>query len=284
VFKWVFGAEGGTDVLRWLVDAVLGLPVGELDDVVLAATHRGPETHGGKEVVLDVTVRTTTGRMIDVEVQVLPMRGFTDRLAFYVARMLSGQLRSGEDYQELVLRPVVLVALTGFTMFTDAEDYHRVFHLRDQDHQVVLSPVLEVHTVELPKVPMMDDGSQLWAWSRFVAARTEEELDMVAAGNPHVAQAVQRVRHFTDDEQRRLDLEAHEKWLHDQATRLHTAHNEGRAEGHAQGLTQGRAEGGAAKGVEVARRALARGWDVSGVAEVTGLSVDEVRALARSEP
>jgi predicted transposase/invertase (TIGR01784 family) len=98
---------------------------------------------------------------------------------------------------------------------------------------------------------------------------------MAAAGNPHVAEAVTRVRYFTPDEQRRLDLEAHEKWLHDQATRLHTAHNEGRAEG--------RAEGGAAKGVEVARRALARGWDVSGVAEVTGLSVDEVQALAQSE-
>jgi predicted transposase/invertase (TIGR01784 family) len=266
VFKWVFGAEGGTDVLRWLVDAVLGLPVGELDDVVLAATHRGSETYGGREVVLDVTVKTTTGRIIDVEVQVLPMDGFTDRLAFYVARMLSGQLRSGEDYRELALRPVVLVALTGFTMFPDVEDYHRVFHLRDQDHQVVLSRVLEVHTVELPKVPLVDDGSQLWAWSRFMAARTEEELDMVAAGNPHVAQAVQRVRYFTDDEQRRLDLEAHEKWLHDQATRLRSVRAEGRAEGR----------------VEVVRRMVARGWDVAGVADATGLTVDEVRKLAGS--
>jgi predicted transposase/invertase (TIGR01784 family) len=108
-----------------------------------------------------------------------------------------------------------------------------------------------------------------------MAARSDEELDMAAVGNPHVAEAVTRVRYFTADEQRRLELEAHEKWLHDQATRLHTAH----AEGHAEGLT----EGGAAKGAEVARRLLARGWDVADVVEVTGLSVDEVRGLARSE-
>jgi predicted transposase/invertase (TIGR01784 family) len=133
---------------------------------------------------------------------------------------------------------------------------------------VVLSEVLEIHTVELPKVPVVDDGSRLWAWSRFMAARSEEELDMAAAANPRVAEAVQRVRFFTADEQRRLDLESRDKWLRDQITRENTARKEG--------LAEGRAEERAA----MVRRLLARGLALPDVAEVADLSLEEVRALS----
>jgi hypothetical protein len=82
-----------------------------------------------------------------------------------------------------------------------------------------------------------------------------------------VAEAVKRVRYFTDDETRRLELEAHEKWLHDQATR-----------------TEGHAEGEAARSVAVARRMLARGWDPADVAELTDLTVDQVKDLSGGHP
>jgi predicted transposase/invertase (TIGR01784 family) len=229
LFKWVFGSDGGVEVLGWLLDAVLELPDGELDQVVLVGTHVDAEGVGGKGVVLDVRVRTKSGRAIDVEVQVLPTVGFADRLVYYAAKMLGGQLREGQGYEEL--SPAVLVAIMGFSLFDRREAYHRVFRLRDEDNRVVLSRVLEVHTVELPNVPAVDDGSQLWAWSRFFTATSETELDMVAARNPRVDQAVRRVRYFTADEQRRFDLESREKWLHDQASREHAARAEGRAEG-----------------------------------------------------
>jgi predicted transposase/invertase (TIGR01784 family) len=284
LFRWVFGSTDGLELLGWLLDAVLVLPDGDLDQVVLAATRLDSELPGGKGVVLDLTVRTKSGRFIDVEMQVLPTAGFADRLVFYAARMLNSQLGRSQGYEEL--SPAVLVAITRYAMFPEEPGYHHAFHLRDGDNRVVLSEVLEVHTVELPKVPVVNDGSRLWAWSRFMAARTEEELDMAAAANPRVAQAVQRVRYFTADEQRRLDLESRDKWLRDQITRENTARKEGRAEGQAEGRaegrTEGRAEGIAEERLAVARRSLIEGLNVEVVARLTGLNPEEVQALRES--
>jgi predicted transposase/invertase (TIGR01784 family) len=63
-----------------------------------------------------------------------------------------------------------------------------------------------------------------------------------------------------------------------------SAKREGKAEGRIEGLAEGKAEGrveGLAEGkAEAARRMLARNMDISLVADITGLSEDEVRALA----
>jgi predicted transposase/invertase (TIGR01784 family) len=59
---------------------------------------------------------------------------------------------------------------------------------------------------------------------------------------------------------------------------------EGLAKGEARGKVEGLAEGrtvGLVEGkIETARRMLARDMDISFVADITGLSEDEVRALA----
>jgi predicted transposase/invertase (TIGR01784 family) len=70
----------------------------------------------------------------------------------------------------------------------------------------------------------------------------------------------------------------------DAISELASAKREGKAEGRVEGLAEGRTVGlaeGEAKGkAEAARRMLARHMEISFVADITGLSEDEVRALA----
>jgi predicted transposase/invertase (TIGR01784 family) len=66
----------------------------------------------------------------------------------------------------------------------------------------------------------------------------------------------------------------------DAISELASAKREGRAEGLAEGRTAGLAEGEAKGKAETARRMLARDMEISVVADITGLSEDEVRALA----
>ncbi|NMA63769.1 MAG: hypothetical protein GX964_07050, partial [Syntrophomonadaceae bacterium] len=74
-----------------------------------------------------------------------------------------------------------------------------------------------------------------------------------------------------DREARRL-YEIREKARHDEVSLLNSAREEARAEG----LTEGRVEGKYDKAVEVARAMLRRGIDVKDIADMTGLTVDEV--------
>ena len=54
---------------------------------------------------------------------------------------------------------------------------------------------------------------------------------------------------------------------------------EGREQGRAEGREQGRAEGGKERALNSARNMLARGYEVSEIAEVTELTPEEINAL-----
>ena len=54
---------------------------------------------------------------------------------------------------------------------------------------------------------------------------------------------------------------------------------EGRAEGRAEGIAEGRAEGRAEGFMEVAKKMLDKGMSAEAVADMTGLSLDEVFKL-----
>jgi flagellar biosynthesis/type III secretory pathway protein FliH len=103
-------------------------------------------------------------------------------------------------------------------------------------------------------------------------------------------------RDFWSDRRNRYMQLMEERRELDAISELASAKREGIAEGLAEGRTAGLAEGrtvglaeglaiGEAKGevkgkIETARRMLARSMEISFVADITGLSEDEVRALA----
>jgi predicted transposase/invertase (TIGR01784 family) len=70
-------------------------------------------------------------------------------------------------------------------------------------------------------------------------------------------------------------MRAYRKALRDEASRIWHARKEGRAEGEAKGRTEGEAKGRA----EVARSMLQRQMPADVIAELTGLSPDEIKKL-----
>ena|GEM_PF-4207930 len=70
---------------------------------------------------------------------------------------------------------------------------------------------------------------------------------MAAGDNPHIARAATLVRHYNADEQLRHELQAHERFLHDQASRELTARLDGFDDGHAEGHAKGRPDLGRVK-------------------------------------
>ena len=75
--------------------------------------------------------------------------------------------------------------------------------------------------------------------------------------------AHERYRRFTEDDEAREAYEARMKFLHDQATREEMAREEGEHR----------------RAKAIAARLKASGMDDSRVSELTGLTVDEVKAL-----
>jgi predicted transposase/invertase (TIGR01784 family) len=70
--------------------------------------------------------------------------------------------------------------------------------------------------------------------------------------------------------------EARELYLMDEMARREAAEAKGRAEGIAEGEVKGKLEGK----LEVVRKMLGRGLELDIISEISGLSLDEIRALA----
>ena len=101
VFKLLFGEPKRLNILKAFLQAVLDLPAEEYDRLVIVDPHLHRESPDDKLGVLDVKIHTTTGKVIDVEIQVKPHRRIWERILFYAARLITEQLKSGLPYKEI---------------------------------------------------------------------------------------------------------------------------------------------------------------------------------------
>jgi len=268
LFRWVF-----TDSTRAL-GAFLGkllpdLPGAEWTSLTVSEPRALAGHSDGKEIVMDVAVTTTTGIAVDVELQLCTHAGLRERMTFNACRLLSGQLGRGQPYHRL--RPAITIVIAGFDLVPGDRDYHHRYLLYDQAHHDTFTEVLQLHTIELTKLSQTDDGTPAWAWLQFIAATTVEELDMAASLDPDIAEAAMIVKRYNADEQARLDLISHEKFMLQQWYI--------REDGRDEGLAKGREEGEHQKAVSAARNALGLGLSVDQVVQITGLTPDEVHEL-----
>ena len=85
VFRKIFG-QLNTDALAEFLSVVLDVPSGELAELQVEDPNLYREREDGKAAELDVRVRTRSGQIIHVEVQVNPVKAFAERIAFQNSR------------------------------------------------------------------------------------------------------------------------------------------------------------------------------------------------------
>jgi predicted transposase/invertase (TIGR01784 family) len=275
VFKLLFGERKRLKILRNFLQAVLDLPAEEYSRLVIVDPHLRGEHPDDKLGVLDVKVHTTTGKVIDVEIQVKPHSRIWERILFYAARLTTEQLKSGVPYTE-IKKAVSIIIVDGDITTKDSEHYHHCFRLFDERTGYRFPDLFEINTLELPKLPRQPDGSPLYNWLRMFTARSKEEFDMVAKTSPEVAEAVGVIMELSEDECTRLLAEEREKYRRDEEARREDAYEEGEKKGRLEGEQTGEQKGR----LEVARRLLLEKDPVERVAKVAGLSLEEVKTLA----
>jgi len=271
VFKLLFGEPTRLNILRAFLQAVLDLPAEEYARLVIVDPHLHREYPEDKLGILDVKIHTTSGKIIDVEIQVEPQSHIWERVLFYAARLTTEQLKSGLPYNEI--KKIVSIIIVDWDITPqDSTHYHHRFRLFDEKTGYRFPDLFEINTLELPKLPGEPDGTPLYHWLKMFTARTEEELAMVAKTSPEIATAVGVIMELSDDERTRLLAESREKYRRDEEARLEYREEKGRQEGEQTGVRN------------VARSLLLEKYPVEKVAKVTGLTLEEVKALALELP
>ncbi len=296
-FKAVFGVEKNKDVLIDLLNVVLPAHR-RVTDLAYSTTEVPGFTMSNKSVRLDLRCTGEDGTRFIVEMQCYRQLNFFRRCVEYAAKVYdSGSERGdGHGYD---IPPVYFIGLlnTGVPKFDRSDSaiwrdrYVSEYTFREKEsHEVVDETIflifaeLDRFDKELEECVSMADK---WFYSLKHVGRMErlpEELKVKVFERLFEACEIAR---FTPEEKL--------KYEHDMITErdytdiLDTCRAEGLAEGEAKGRAEGKIEGlaeGEAKGkaeglaegkMEVARAMKAKGLGMALIAELTGLSEEEIR-------
>jgi len=261
IFKIFFADERNIEFLTDFLKSALTIPAEEYDEVLIVDPHLIREHPTDKLGIIDVKLKTVSGKTIHIEIQVAPLPQMRERIAYYDAKMITEQIGKKEQYKDI--KQVISIVITEQEFIADSPNFHHRFTMYDRVNNVELTDIVEVHTLELCKIPAEAGNNRLCYWMEFIKAEGEIELEAVAQRDPLIKKAVARLMELSSDEKTRLLYEAREKERMDMESREDSA----------------RTEGEKAKAIIIARNALRKNMSVDDVVDITGLTHAEVEGL-----
>ena len=248
VFKLLFSSPEEEDVLIALLTAVLS-PEKAITHAQVLNPDVPKEDIENKGVVMDIRVQFDDGTQVGVEMQTSRRKGASARWLYYWARNFGAQLKTGQAYTGL--NRCISVLFLNYT--EPGGKFHGRYHLLEDTTGHQFSDLLELHTLELPRLSpfdlndLQDAPDKLECWARFLTSNDPQEIAALKGLDPMIQKAEEQLEELSaDPEVRRRAEERHladMSWYIEKSAIISESHAEGRAEGIAAGIAEGRTEG-----------------------------------------
>jgi predicted transposase/invertase (TIGR01784 family) len=271
-FKKLFGSEPNKELLIDFLNQLLP-PQHQIQDLTYVRNEMLGDTALDRGAVFDIYCVSPSGERFIVEMQKAKQLYFKDRSVFYATWPIREQAQRG-DVGDFKLAAVYLVGILDFVFVEDRDDTevcHRV-QLKDQVNRVFYDKLMLIY-LEMPKF-----------------RKTEAELETTFDKWLYVLKHLPRLTGRPAKLQERVfsklleaaevgkfnreELEQYEnslKHYRDMKNVIDTAAIEGEAKGEAKGELK--------KAIDVAHKALEKNLSLTDIAELTGLSEEEIAAL-----
>ncbi len=227
VFKKLFSEN--LDLLRDFVSSMLSIPMEQVKNLILTNPEMIPEESEAKFSRLDLRI-SMDNRQIDIEIQIRKFLGYADRALFYWAKLFTADLKNGEEYCKL--KQAITINLLDYNLFENRSDIHTEVIPVIKGTQTPFSDKMSLHFFELKKVGKIDSvnlAERMAAWLKFLNVKKTEELDMFKDDNT-LNKAADVLREMSGDARIREAARLREKRLHDEASELASAREEGKIE------------------------------------------------------
>ena len=275
-FKRLFGEEANKDLLIDFLNALL-----PEKHRIKTLEFRNAEQLGiiaaDRKAVFDIYCEAENGEHFIVEMQKAKQKWFKDRALFCVSFPIRDQAPRGKvdgedwDYQ---LTPVYLVALLGFEYDKDEErrKLRRNVKLKDQDGDEFYDK-LEFIFLQMPLFTKTEAELETREdkWYYFLKNLTSFERIPSIFREPVFERAFETAEIAGMNKDEVFAYEMSLKVYRDNYAVMKTAIDEGEARGRAEGRTEEK--------FEIARNMKRKGFDTALIAEITGLSPEEVEQI-----
>jgi predicted transposase/invertase (TIGR01784 family) len=275
-FKKIFGSSDSKDILISFLNALIydGNPTIEYLEII--NPNLPPRVEGLKDSSLDVKAQLADGTLVIIEMQVLNVESFGQRILYNAAKTYAFQLQKGEGYR--MLKPVIALTITDFEMFKNSDKLISRFVYKEENTNLPYPDNdMKLVFVELPKFTKEVDQLETLAdkWIYFMKyARTITDVPPVIDSIPEIHKAFGIANQVNLSPEELADLERREIFIYDQQGAIIKAVKD--ADRAAR--QEGRQEGRQAEKLAIARQLLDR-LDDEIISQTTGLSIEEVQNL-----
>ena len=274
-FKLLFGTDMNKELLISFLNSLLHGREVIKDVTYLNAEHLGTQEYDRK-AVFDVYCENEQGEKFLVEMQKGEQQFFKDRSVFYSTFPIREQAKRGNwDYE---LKAVYTVGILNF-VFDDKDDeyFHHEVKLMDIYTKEVFYDKLTFVYLEMPKFNRREDElvTMFDKWL-FVLRNLASLLERPAALQERVFTRLFEAAEIAKFSKRELcEYEDSLKNFRDMYSVITTAE----MKGEARGREEGRAEGELAERQKNAQRMKQKGYPLTDISEITGLSLKVIEEL-----
>ena len=270
-FKRVFGKNGNESILKDLLESILNI---EIKSITIQNPEIPKNMKDGKIGVLDVRAELNGDEITEVEMQVQDQHNIDKRSPTYLTKIYSDQLKEGEQYIEV--KKVVVINILNFNYYK-RNSYHSVarmmFEESKENEKVDLGYIvedkyatkdLEMHFIELPKFRKKDPdmSNKLEQWLCLICDE-EDKIKMAESKNEEIEKAKKELEKLAMNPEDRELYELRLKAIRDEMNIRYSGYIDGKAE----------------RNIEIAKNLLKKQMPIQDIAEVTGLSLEEIENL-----
>ncbi len=300
IFKLLLTEESMKPALIHLLSALLDRKV---VDVTLYPNEPPKDDIHEKGERLDVNCKIEDGSQINLEMAASRIEEDPDgqhqnlkgKSVYYATDLHASQPAKGQMRYDRLARTYQITFCT-YTIFPENQAYVNSFFLRNDKTGEQLTDALHITFVELSKLgeiaqKPVEEMTDLEKWSVFFRyAPDKNHRDMVnkvIASEEVFRMAGEKLMTISQNEAERAWYRSRRKFETDMLSNMTTARDNGRREGEQIGEARGRREGeqiGEVRGrreekIEIARSALQNKMPSDLVAQITGLTLEEVKQL-----
>lgn len=289
-FKRLFGSEFNKELLISFLNAMFR---GEqnVQDVTYLNSEQLGDRIDARRAVFDVYCTNDKGERFIVEMQNVYQEFFKDRTIYYSTFPIREQAQKGGEW-DFHLNSVYTIGLLNFNFAEGLEDARRWHHevkLMEVDTKEVFYDKLTYVYVEIPKFDKKEDEleSMYDKWM-FVLKNLSSLMSRPASLQERVFTRLfeqAEISKFNPQELKMYEdsVNAYRDIINAIKTAEKKKFAEGEAEGMAKGMAKGRAEGRAEGLADVAKAMLEKHMDIGMIAELTGMSADEIQKLEEEQ-
>ena len=268
VFKNIFGSEKHPEILISFLNAILKSDI-PIVHVEIKGTDIAKNFVEDKYSRLDIKAITSNSEIINIEIQLKNEHNMIKRSLYYLSKMYEEQLSEGDDYTSL--KRTVCINILNFK-YLKTESFHSVYRLKERQTNEELTDVIEMHFIEVPKLPVdSDETDMLVAWVEFLKNPESEKVRHLELSVKEVREAKDELIKMSNNEEQREMYDMRTQIFRDRISAFNTAKEEGKEEGRQEGIKQGV--------YKVATSLKQAGVQLEIIQSTTGLSMEEIAAL-----